>query len=180
MTKVVDIPKMKLSTHFHTCTLGIYMHINIQVKADCITCKIETDSRTPKSRIYSSTFCTHVQVAQGLSRCYKELYEAVMDKRSGYKEPSTILLHSASQIESLLASSAWDKAHRNITVKGVELFVHIFQTSLLHRMFVLYSSILQYDAKIGLAQEATRSHVQRGHRTVDSATHAAIWPPTQA
>eukprot|EP00293_Proteomonas_sulcata_P015639 CAMPEP_0184288972 /NCGR_PEP_ID=MMETSP1049-20130417/1480_1 /TAXON_ID=77928 /ORGANISM="Proteomonas sulcata, Strain CCMP704" /LENGTH=254 /DNA_ID=CAMNT_0026595601 /DNA_START=191 /DNA_END=955 /DNA_ORIENTATION=- len=46
-----------------------------------------------------------VQAAKGVTQSYKELYEAIMDKEAGYRDPQTLLLHTPAQVESLLVDT---------------------------------------------------------------------------
>jgi len=44
-------------------------------------------------------------VAAGVAQSYTQLHDAILSKEAGYREPETLLLHSAQQIESLLMGS---------------------------------------------------------------------------
>lgn len=48
----------------------------------------------------------HASAAAGVAAAYKELHDAIMAPDSGYRDPQTLLLHSAQQIESLLVQPA--------------------------------------------------------------------------
>ena len=45
---------------------------------------------------------SHSQVAAGIAASYSQLHDAILSKEAGYRDPQTLLLHNAAQIESLL------------------------------------------------------------------------------